>query len=308
MRKTEFTYKSSNEKTDIRAVLWLPDGEIKAVLQIAHGITEHILRYEDIALYLTANSIAVVGNDHIGHGLSINNDTIPMYFGPCGSWNYVVKDVIKLKYLVQEKIGEYPTFILGFSLGSFVVRNILIDYPNIYDKAILIGTGYISHIEAMIAKIMTNKEAKKHGEDKTTKLVKQLAFDTYNKFFKPNDTEFDWLCSDKGELNIYIEDSLSYKTITCGLFRELLQGMDYSCNKNNIKKMNKIVNIIMFSGDKDPVGKEGKGVEKVYQLFKNNGINNCDMKIYSNLRHDILHEINKKVVYGDILSWIEKNY
>lgn len=307
MEKREYTYLSSDNKTNIHAIFWLPDGEIKAIVQISHGITEHILRYEEFARYLTQNNIAVVGNDHIGHGKSLTTNNLPMYFGPLGSWNFVVKDMIHLHQLAIEELGTKPYFVLGFSLGSFLVRTVLIDYPNEFNKVILLGTGYITHLEAKFAQIMTNREAKKYGEDKSTKLVKQLAFDTYNKYFRPNHTEFDWLCSNKEELNTYIKDPLSYKTITCGLFRELLLGMDYTCNKNNIRKMNKNIDIIMLSGDKDPVGKQGKGVEKVYQLFKNNGINNCDMKIYSTLRHDILHEINQKDVYSDISRWIEKH-
>lgn len=305
MERIEYTYKSSDNKTDIHAVMWLPSGDIKAIVQIAHGITEHILRYDNFAKYLTESSIAVVGNDHIGHGLSVADTK--MYFGPVGSWNYIVKDMLKLKQLTEEKIGYKPYILLGFSLGSFAVRTFLIDYPLEVNKVILLGTGYISHLEAEIAKIMTNKEAKKYGEDKSTDMVKKLAFDTYNKFFKPAETNFDWLCSNKEELNNYINDTLSYKTITCGLFRELLLGMDYTCNKNNISKMNKDINVLFLSGDRDPVGKQGKGVKKVYQLFKNNGINNCDIKIYSMLRHDILHEINEKDVYRDILQWIEQH-
>ena len=306
MNKREFYYPSSDGKTRIHAVEWSPDESPKAILQIAHGVTEYILRYEEFAEFLTSKGIIVVGNDHIGHGSSIAENAKPMYFGPEGSFKYAVDDVNTLYKTTKEKYENIPYIILGFSLGSFIVRRFLIDYPDTVDGAILVGTGQIAPIKIKIAKFIAKSEAKKHGEDNPTPMIKSLSFDNYNKLFKPNRTDYDWLCLSKTSLDKYIRDKNRGKELSAGLFREMLSGMEYTGNLENIKKMNKDIPIIFLSGEMDPVGEKGKSVKKAYSDFKKVGIEDVDMKLYKDLRHDILHEDNAEQIYQDILEFINE--
>ena len=306
MNKREFYYPSSDGKTRIHAVEWIPEEEPKAILQIAHGVTEYILRYEEFAEFLTSKGIIVVGNDHIGHGSSIAENAKPMYFGPEGSFKYAVDDVNTLYKTIKEKYENIPYIILGFSLGSFIVRRFLIDYPDTVDGAILVGTGQIAPIKIKIAKFIAKSEAKKHGEDNPTPMIKSLSFDNYNKLFKPNRTDYDWLCLSKTSLDKYIKDEKRGKELSAGLFREMLSGMEYTGNLENIKKMNKDIPIIFLSGEMDPVGEKGKSVKKAYDYFKKAGIKDVSMKLYKDLRHDILHEDNAEQIYQDILEFINE--
>lgn len=306
MNKREFYYPSSDGKTRIHAVEWIPEEEPKAILQIAHGVTEYILRYEEFAEYLTNKGILVVGNDHIGHGTSIAENAKPMYFGPEGSFKYAVDDVNTLYKTTKEKYENIPYIILGFSLGSFIVRRFLIDYPDTVDGAILVGTGQIAPIKIKIAKFIAKSEAKKHGEDNPTPMIKSLSFDNYNKLFKPNRTDYDWLCLSKTSLDKYIKDEKRGKELSAGLFREMLSDMEYTGNLENIKKMNKDIPIIFLSGEMDPVGEKGKSVKKAYDYFKKAGIKDVSMKLYKDLRHDILHEDNAEQIYQDILEFINE--
>ena len=306
MNKREFYYPSSDGKTRIHAVEWIPEEEPKAILQIAHGVTEYILRYEEFAEFLTSKGILVVGNDHIGHGTSIAENAKPMYFGPEGSFKYAVDDVNTLYKTTKEKYENIPYIILGFSLGSFIVRRFLIDYPDTVDGAILVGTGQIAPIKIKIAKFIAKSEAKKHGEDNPTPMIKSLSFDNYNKLFKPNRTDYDWLCLSKTSLDKYIKDEKRGKELSAGLFREMLSGMEYTGNLENIKKMNKDIPIIFLSGEMDPVGEKGKSVKKAYDYFKKAGIKDVSMKLYKDLRHDILHEDNAEQIYQDILEFINE--
>ena len=139
MVKREFTFPSADGKTAIHAVEWLPEGAPRAVLQIAHGVSEYVLRYEDFAGYLTERGFAVVGNDHLGHGLSVADGAPRLYFGPKGSWNWVVEDMEQLRKLTHEKFPNLPYFLLGHSMGSFLTRTYLIRYPGTVDGAIIIG-------------------------------------------------------------------------------------------------------------------------------------------------------------------------
>lgn len=301
MKKEEFYYDSADQKTKIHAIKWIPEQDIKAILQISHGVTEHIDRYDELARYLTDRGILVVGNDHLGHG---KNSGSKVYFGPKGSWKYVVEDIEKCKRIIEEEYPNLPYFMLGFSLGSFVLRNHLIDYKPSLSGAIIVGTGYNSTIEITLAKFIANSEAKKYGEEKSTAKIKALTFGSYNKMFPNPKTEYDWLSLSQKNLDEYTKDPLRGESMSAGLFRELLYGMDYTGKLKNIKLMNADTSILFLSGDKDPVGGQTKGVDKVYKLFKKANINDITLKYYENLRHDILHEDNKLEIYDDIYKWM----
>ena len=307
MKKKEFFYLSADGKTNIHAVMWLPDEKPKAILQISHGVTEYILRYERFANYLTDKGFIIVGNDHLGHGMSISKESKPMYFGPVGSWDYVVEDIKKCMEITKSEFGELPYFLLGFSLGSFVVRTFLIKYPQKINGVIVIGTGKTPDFQISLAKFVANLEAKKVGEDNTSPMIKKLTFDTYNKLFAPNKTDYDWLCSNDTALKEYIDDKNRGGNLSAGLFREMLDGMTFTGKQENINKMDKDTPIILLSGDKDQVGDSGKGVQKFFKCLKKAGIKNVTMKLYKDLRHDILHEKIKDEVYEDVYHFMEEN-
>lgn len=306
MKKSEFFYPSADGKTKIHAVEWRPEKEPVGVLQIAHGVTEYILRYEEFAKYLTEKGFVVIGNDHLGHGKSIAEGAKPMYFGPKGSWNWVVKDIKSLKDMAKEKYPDIPYYMLGFSLGSFVLRTFLIDYPGDLDGAILMGTGQMSPIAIKIAKFMANKEAKKAGEENSTPTIHQLTFGTYNKIFAPNRTEYDWLCANEQALDEYIADPQKGGDFSAGLFRELLDGMLYSSSEKKVWWMDKKLPVLLISGDKDPVGDRGKGVRATEKVLRKAGVKDISVKMYSGLRHDILHEKEKDQVYADVYNWLNE--
>lgn len=306
MNKNEFYYLSADGKTQIHAVEWIPDEKPKAILQIAHGVTEYILRYEQFAEYLVEKGIMVVGNDHLGHGKSIAKDSEPMYFGPTGSWKWAVEDMYTCTKMIKEKYPEIPYYMLGFSLGSFLLRTYLIEYPGIADAAIIMGTGETPPVQIALAKFIANKEAKKVGENHTSPMIKKLTFDTYNKFFAPNRTDYDWLCSDNEGLDEYIADPMRGGNLSAGLFREMLSGMKFTSEIKNLKKMNLDIPILFISGDEDPVGEKGKGVIKAYHKFQDIGMRDVEIKLYPKLRHDILHEKCKKEIYEYVYNWIEK--
>ena len=153
---------------------------------------------------------------------------------------------------------------------------------------------------------MANSEVKKHGDSAFTDKIDDLTFGTYNKKFKPNRTKLDWLCGNEEALDKYLEDVNRGESFSAGLFRELLSGMMYDRDIENIKKMNEDLPVLFLSGDNDPVGDFGKGVKTAYSDFKKAGIKNLDIKLYPGLRHDILNEKNKEDVYNDVFDWLDK--
>ncbi len=306
MKKNELFYPSFDKQTNIHMVMWEPDDEVLGVIQIVHGITEHIMRYEEMAKYYTDKGLAVVGIDLLGHGLSTNNGQKVMYFGPSGSWNYALEDVRRCFVHAKEMYPDVPYTMLGFSLGSFLVRTFMIESSGLVDGIVLVGTGYTSDFEIKIAQSIVKKEEKKYGDNVATDKIRSLTFGTYNKKFAPNKTDYDWLCASPLSLEEYINDSLRGENITVGLFRELLAGMKLSSNKQAIMNMTKVKPMLLLSGSMDPVGNFGKGVEKAYRLYKDAGFSDIEFKLYDSLRHDILHEDIHEKIFDDLYEWIKK--
>lgn len=304
MVRNEFTFLSADQKTQIHAVEWRPEGEVRAVLQIAHGVSEYILRYAPFAEYLSARGFAVVGHDHLGHGSSVLSNGKPMYFGPKGSWDWVVQDIETRRTLTKEKFPNLPYFLLGHSMGSFLARTYLIRYPGKIDGAILMGTGQMAPILIAGGKAVAAVEGLRVGESNASPLVQKLAFGTYNKTFAPNRTGFDWLSVNPINVDNYISDPLCGGNPSIGLFREMLGGMSYIAKPKNLKKMDPTTPILFISGEMDPVGDCGKGVKRAYASFREAGVQDVSLKLYAELRHEILNETCCEMIFEDVFQWL----
>ena len=272
------------------AVIWQPEQEIKAVLQITHGMTEHMGRYESLAADLCRRGIAVAGFDLRGHGKNPVNPEIAS-FGE-GGWNASMEDMRLFFAELRSRFPGAPHFMLGFSLGSFLLREYLTKYPSEGELAgaIIAGTGHQPGWILAVMMAIVKGEFKKAGFDGTTDMIKQLSFGTYNHKFKPNRTEADWLCSDVSALDAYLADPLVRKNISAGLFRELLGSMKRSGSAFEYDGWDTSLPILLISGQEDPVGDAGKGVRRIYNRMKKVGMENVTLKLLPNARHDIFHE------------------
>ena len=304
MVRNEFTFLSADGKTPIHAVEWLPEGQARAVLQISHGVSEYILRYEPFAEYLTAQGFAVVGHDHLGHGQSVAEGSARLYFGPRGSWNWVVDDIDQRRNLAKAKFPQVPYFLMGHSMGSFLARTYLIRYPGAVDAAVIMGTGQMSPAIIAGGKAVAAEEAHRVGEDQTSSLVDKLAFGAYNKRFAPNRTGFDWLSLNQDNVDRYMADPLCGGNATIGLFREMLGGLSFIAKPENLKRMNLNIPVLFISGEMDPVGDCGKGVKRAFESFRKAGVRDVSLKLYPELRHEILNETCRETVYEDIYQWL----
>lgn len=305
MVKREFTFPSADGKTTIHAVEWLPEGAPRAVVQISHGVAEYILRYEPFAQYLTDRGFAVVGHDHLGHGQSVAEGAARLYFGPKGSWNWVVDDIEQRRRLAHAQFPELSYFLLGHSMGSFLARTYLIRYPGTVDGAVIMGTGHMNPALVAGGRALAAVECRRVGEDHFSALADKVAFGAYNKPFAPNRTKQDWLSLDPNNVDAYIADPNCGGTATVGLFREMLDGIRFITAGKNIRKMNHHTPILFISGAEDPVGDRGKGVERAAAAFCKAGMEDVTVKLYPELRHEILKEACRDAVSGDIAAWLD---
>lgn len=303
---TEFTFLSTDGKTQLHGMRWEPEGgSVRAVLQICHGVAEHIARYDTFARYLNGLGIAVVGHDHLGHGLSLPEGGTPVYFGAGNTWNTVVDDIYVLHQRIRLWYPDVPLCIMGHSMGSFLTRTYLIRYPGTVKAAVIMGTGW--QPKAVIAGGMAVAKAVGAvvGENGTSDLVTNLAFGAYNKLFAPNRTSCDWLSADEGNVDAYMADPLCGADATVGLFRQMLSGIRFNQKLSNLRQMDPRIPVLFVAGEKDPVGDCGNGVRRTYQEFRRAGVQDCTLKLYPGLRHEILNEkAQQQQIFEDIGQWL----
>ena len=186
-------------------------------------------------------------------------------------------------------------------------RTYLICYPGTVDAAIIMGTGHQSPAIVAGGRAIAKAAGKRHGFKAHSPRVEALAFGAYNKAFAPNRTEVDWLSASDNNVDAYIADPLCGQKASIGLFYEMLGGIRFISTPKNIASMNRNTPILFISGDKDPVGEMGKGVKRAYEAFHRAGVRDVELKLYKGLRHEILNEDCRAVVYNDLWSWIEKH-
>ena len=217
MEKQEFSFLSADGKTSIHAAAWIPAVPVRAIVELSHGVSEHILRYEPLASYLTQRGFAVIGHDHLGHGSSVIPGAPRLYLGPPGSWETATRDLDTCRRLARERFGRLPLFLLGHSMGSFLARTYLIRYPGTVDGAILVGTGQMSPAVLAAGSTLARAECRRLGETQISPLVERLAFGPYNKPFSPARTPYDWLSLDPSNVDAYLADPLCGGIPTVGL-------------------------------------------------------------------------------------------
>lgn len=287
MRMESFTF-TGHQGLQLPAVLWLPEEEPKQILQITHGMTEHMGRYTALAQAMTDRGIAVAGFDLRGHGKN-PGDPECASFGD-GGWEASLSDMHLFHTLLHQRFLGLPHYMLGFSLGSFLLREYLGRFPSGVSGAVILGTGYQPALVLELMMAIVKGQIKKAGFDATTPLVKKLSFETYNQKFQPNRTPSDWLCADQGQLDTYLEDPLCRANISAGLFWQLLGAIKRTGQKDACSAWHKEMPVLLLSGLEDPVGDFGKGVQQVSRAMEKAGLTNVTTQLLPNARHDLLHE------------------
>lgn len=300
----EFYYESSTGRNKIRARMCTPDGTPRAIVQIAHGIAEHIDRYEAFMRFLAENGFVAVGNDHLGHGKSIARLEEQGIFAEKDGWNYVVEDMKKLRELAKEQFPNLPYIFFGHSMGSFLTRTFLIRYPDLYDAAILSGTGQQSPALVNGGYLAAELMTKLKGPHASGQALNDMAFGSYCKRIENPRTPFDWLSRDTETVDRYIADPLCGFVCKTSLYRDMMGGLKFLTSQKNINKMNKAAPIYFMSGAEDPVGDYGAGVETAYKAFCRAGLADVMIRLYPGGRHEMLNEINRGDVMQDILNWL----
>ena len=304
--REDFTFPSADGKTQIAAMRVCPQGEPKAILQIAHGMQEHIDRYEDFARYLAGFGVLVVGNDHLGHGRSVRSADDLGYFGP-GPSNLVVADMQRLRDLMQKQYPGVPYLMLGHSMGSFMLRKYLSLNGRGLAGAIVMGTGFTPEGTTGAGLKLIAVLSKLRGERHKSAAVANLAF---GKDYKPYDMtgaepERSWLSHNLENVKAYYADLLCGFPFTLNGYKGLMEAVQFSCKQENANAIPPDLPILLVSGALDPVGGVGVGVRRVHEMLQKAGIRDLELKLYPGMLHEILNEPDRQLVYDDIRTWLE---
>lgn len=304
--KKEFFFPSVSGLADIHACSFFPEDKesVKAVIQIAHGMAEHLERYEKFAGVLCENGFAVYINDHLGHGKSVKNDDELGYFGEKDGWKNFIDDCHQLMQIAKKENPGKPYIFFGHSMGSFVAREFTKCYAEKLSGAVFCGTAGPNPAAGAgiaVAKLI----GKMKGSHYRSKFIDNLAFGTYNKQFEGR-TSFDWLTRDNNEVDKYIADKYCGFLFTAYGYRDMFSLLSRVSSKKWAEEYSKKLPVFLISGSKDPVGANGKGVEQVYKMLKDAGKNNVTMHLYEDARHEILNESKCfDKVCKDVIDWAD---
>ncbi len=300
------TFLSHDGKTTIHAVVWLPEGKPRGIVQIIHGMAEYGERYAPFAEYLAKHGFIVGADDHLGHGKSVTDKSKLGYFSKNGV-DDVLYDLRVFSLKLREHDADVPFFLLGHSMGSFFCRAFISMYGADYAGAVIMGSGFQPAIVTGSGILVAKTVALFKGAEHRSKLVNNLAFGSYNKKFKPLRTEYDWLSKNPENVDNYIADELCGVPFTCNGFITLFGIVKRACKKSTFKATPLTLPLYLVAGSDDPVGSYGKGVEKVYKKYLKAGVLNTEMTLYRDCRHEILNDDCAVQVYEDILEFLNNH-
>ncbi len=305
--KKEFYFDSGSGLCKVHAASYLPlEGtEIEAIFQIAHGMTEHIERYEPFIEKLCESGFAVYANDHIGHGQSVASEDDLGYFGEKDGWKHFVGDCHKLSDIAREEVPDKPLIFFGHSMGSFIARKYSLDYATEIKGAVFCGTAPPNPILGF-GKLLTKILKVFFGSRYRAALVNKIAFGAYNKRFD-GPTSYEWLTRDRDIIDAYMEDPHCGFLFTLVGYHDMLSVLGEVSSKSWFENFSKKMPVLMISGTDDPVGNYGKGVRQVYDKLKKVGKENLDIILYEKARHELLNESEYfEKVCTDVITWAKK--
>lgn len=307
IHRTMFTLPSSDGKTRLRGFRWQPDGQIRGVLQISHGMVEHLERYNEFAEYLAAQGYAVIGHDHLGHGGSVGEHAEYGFFAEENGDRFLLQDMHRVTVLAKRLYPDKPVFLLGHSMGSFLLRRYMTIYGKEISGAIICGTGNITVSQARLALMLSSVSAKLFGKRHHSKLIDLLALGQYALQYGNPLRPGSWLSKNEESVRAYAADPRCGFCFTVGAYRDFFRVLMALAKEKNFDRIPRDLPVFMISGMEDPLGGYTRAVLSVYNRFVAMGMKDIDIMFYPEDRHEILQETDRDLVFGDVLAWLRSH-
>lgn len=299
---------SSDGHSWLRILLWLPNPAYtrRGVVQLVHGMAEHIERYDEFARFLAGLGYVVFGHDHIGHGKSVSSmddlGNLPLD----GGKKILVDDVDLVRKAALKASGkteDLPVFVFGHSMGSFVVRSYITHYPQGLTGAVLCGTGNQARALSLAGRTVARTIGRLRGEDYHSRFVDSLVIGAFSSSIEDARTDCDWISTDPSVVDAYIADPLSGAMFSVGGYATLTDLTAEVVRKASAAQVPKDLPLLFIAGAEDPVGNGGEDVKAAAQLYRDAGVADVRTIIYPNMRHEILNEPRRQDVFNDVESW-----
>ena len=282
------------------------DKEItKGVVVISHGIAEHINRYKWLIKQLNATGYHVVCADHLGHGKYINDGAAPGYFSDVDDFEDVENNLIHILDYVSHKFPDLNKILIGHSMGSWIAMGVIQRYQNI-DALILTGSSLIPKETVLAQRRLVTFLSFLFGKKSYSKFIDRITMRKYNNIFSPNRTPNDWITRDETSVDEYTDDPKCGFLVTNSLWYQLSNQMLKVFDINKYINSNIDLPIYLISGDKDPVGMNGKGVKSLHE-FLIQKFYKTEINLVAGARHEVFNEINKQESFKDLIKFIDSN-
>jgi len=275
----------------------------KANIMIFTGMQETAERYDDFAKYLNLNHFDVYCIDHYGQGLNIKDGDVRGIW-PSNGFSRSVKTFAELNDKLQNT--GLPIYIFAHSMGSFMAQDYMQRFAKKCDKVVLCGTDYAEPFVMSFAYRLASLMVKKDRRDLPNEKLAKFVTGSFSKKVKNRRTDFDWLSYNNENVDKYIKDPKCGFIATGGFYKDFLKGMRMIAKKKYLAKIHKGTPVLIIAGEEDPVGHMGKGPKKLYKKYKSLGLRDVALKLYKNMRHEILNETNNKIVYKEIVDFYNK--
>ncbi len=303
-KSTEYISMPDGEKVALHS--WIPDGEIRWVVQICHGMIEYAKRYDHFSVFLCQHNVAVYAHDQRGHGdTACTFDKLGFISGKNG-FQTVIEDLREVINQVKQRHSFCKMILLGHSFGSYVSQGYIEQYGADVDACILSGTSGSRPFLVWTAKCMAFIIKTVKGATFRSEFMNKLIFGNYNRRVQNPKSKNAWLTRDESIVEKY--DSNVYTTFipAIGFFYDLFSGLSQIHKERKIDAIPKNMPVFIFGGQDDPVGDYGKLVEKLYRLYLFAGIRHVSLRLYPGGRHEMLNEINRQEVMVDLFNWMEE--
>jgi alpha-beta hydrolase superfamily lysophospholipase len=301
MQTDKFRLQGPDQHT-INGTHWQPDGPVRGVIQLFHGLGEHRARYARFAGLATARGLAVIAHDHRGHGPDAG---LPGHFSDASGWPLLIDDGLQVNDMIGDRYAGLPVVLLGHSMGSYLAQSFAIAHEYRLTGLILSGSTWPGKLQLFAGRVLARMESWRIGIRGKSALLDKLGFGNFNRPFAPARTEFDWLSRDAAEVDAYIADPLCGGPYTCGLWIDLLGGLRSIASDVALQKIRSELPVLLTGGSDDPVGGE-KGITELAMHYARSGHNRLTIRIYPEGRHEMFNETNRAEFTADVLDWIEK--
>jgi len=300
-----FKFPSQADGLSVHVHTWTPAGPPRGLVQIHHGMAEHGARYAELAQALTAHGFVVWAPDHRGHGLSVPAGDAHGHFADDDGWDRAVEDLIQLNKRFRSEHPGLPAAVIGHSMGSFLTMQFLMCHGSGLSAAVLTGSnghpGALRHLGAVVVRI----EERRLGMRGQSALIDKMSFGSFNKGIPDPRTAFDWLSRDPDQVDAYIADPNCGFILSTRSWKQFLHALRLLHRDDHIARIPTGLPVMILSGDADPVGESGAGVERLARAWRDAGVAGVDLRLVPGARHEVFNETDRQETVAQVVAWLE---